>query len=119
MAKHGLSIQVEPEGGITTVVLEGAVDAATAADFQATMERVCAVPGAKVFLDCRGLSYLNSASFGFLKQFHRLCEDNDGVLAIYGLWDKIAELLELVGLDPYLNIYRDREEALRAIDEPA
>ena len=119
MARQQLDIGVQEEGEITIVTLRGGVDAFTVQHFQRTLDELASIAGVTVVLDCRNLSYMNSASFALLNKYHRICEDNQGYFAICGLQYKIGKLIELLGLHTTLHIYERRKNALDAIKKNA
>lgn len=115
MDKRQLDIRVEHEGEVAIVAPAGAVDASNLADFRETIEALCKQRNARVLLDCQQLSYANSTSFGLLFHFHRICREQDGQFALYGLQEKIHSIINLLGLESVLRIYGTRKEALNSV----
>jgi len=112
MAKRQLDIDVRPEGTVQVVRLSGAIDASNVAEFQDTMNRLCSVREPNVLLDCSDLTYVNSTSFGLIFRYHQSCLANNGRLAICALRDKIFNIIKILGLEKFLDIYPDRTSAL-------
>jgi anti-sigma B factor antagonist len=113
--KRQLEIQVEREGPVNVVTLAGAVDPSSVEDFKSRMNKVATEEPAVVLLDCSNLSYVNSQSLGLLFHYHRQCEQHKGKLALCCVWDKIQNILRLLGLDTVLAIYDSREEAMAGL----
>lgn len=112
MAKKRLNIDLEDVGGVTVAILDGAIDASNVADFQKVLDEACDGEQPKVLLDCAKLSYVNSRSFGLFFKYHRGCGKKGGKFAICSLWDKIRNIIKILGLDKFLDIYPDRKTAL-------
>ena len=115
MLRRQLDIQVEQVGNVSVVSLSGAIDPTNVEDFKSTLRPLCAKDGNSVLLDCGSLSYVNSASIGLLSNYHRICATNNGELALCCVWDKIQNILRLLGLDCVLKIHQSREDALEAM----
>lgn len=115
MGRPILDIIIGAEGDITLVVAIGPVDSATLDQFREKMDPVCNRPGAKVLLDCRQLTYLNSRSIGLLMKYHRTLMVGRGRLALCSLNSKLVRTLELLQLGKALAIHPTREEALAAL----
>lgn len=115
MGKPMLDIIVGQDEGVTHVVLIGPVDSATHDTFRDRLDPVCNRPAARVLLDCRELSYLNSRAIGLLVKYHRVLMMSRGRLAMCSVNPKLVRTLELLQLGKSLNIYPTREEALAAL----
>lgn len=115
MGRFTLDIVVGQEGDVAVVNVMGPVDSATLEIFREKVEPVCAHPGAKVLLDCRELTYLNSRSIGLLMKFHRSLMMSRGRLALCALNAKLVRTLDLLQIGKALSIYPTREEALAAL----
>jgi anti-anti-sigma factor len=70
----------------------------------------------KVLLNCEQLSYVSSMSLGLLFHYHRACEAHHSQFALFSVWERIQNILRLLGLDTVLNIYGSREEAVRKLE---
>ncbi len=115
MLKRQLDIQVEQVGHVSVVALAGAIDPSNVEDFKKTVLPLCEKDGNSVLLDCSDLSYVNSTSIGLFSNYHRICATNNGELALCGVWDKIHNILRLLGLDCVLNIYQARDDGLKKL----
>lgn len=115
MSKSALQIKVTEQEGIVTVLLSGPVDAAGSEQVKAKVLPLCDRPQPKVLLDCRGMSYINSLSMGQLTTYHRTCEKNGGRFVVYGLDDKILEIMKLIHLDDLVTIAGSRDEAIASL----
>ena len=115
MPKGQLDIKLKEVNDIKVVDLEGAIDASNVSDFQSIVGHLCEEEQPLVLLDCTGLSYVNSTCFGLFFQYNRACSRRGGAFALCSVWDKISHLIKLLGLHKFLNLYPDRETALKAL----
>jgi len=115
VGKFNLDVIVGQEGDVAIAVAIGPVDSATLDLFKEKMDPVCNRPAAKVLLDCRELTYLNSRSIGLLMKYHRTLLVGRGRLVLCSLNSKLVRTLELLQLGKALSIYPTREEALAAL----
>ncbi len=108
-------LSVEKVESVTVVHVAGPVDSAHVELFKAELTPLCAVPGARVLLDCEQLTYLNSSSIGLLMKFHRGLVVSRGRLALCALNSKLARTLELLQIGQSLQMFPARAEALAAL----
>jgi len=112
VGKYELKIMVTQEGDVTVVAVSGPVDSATIEGFKEKLDSACARPGAKVLLDCKGLTYLNSRSIGLLMKHHRGLMVTCGRLVLSEVNPKLVRTLDLLQIGKALAIYPTRQEAL-------
>ena len=110
-----LDVVVEEDAGNTVVTITGPVDSATLDLFKDQIEPPCCKPGAKVLLDCKGMTYLNSRAIGLLMKWHRQLMMSRGRFVMCNLNQKLVRTLELLHIGKDLNICKNREEALAAL----
>ena len=115
VGKLTLDMIVGQEGDVVVVNVMGPVDSATLDLFKEKLDPVCARPGAKVLLECRELTYLNSRSIGLLMKYHRGLMVGRGRLVLCALNAKLVRTLDLLQIGKALSIYPTREEALAAL----
>jgi anti-sigma B factor antagonist len=98
--------------GYCRVDLSGALDATSEPLLRKLLIPICNNAGQRVVIDASRLSYINSSTFGVFFQLHRLCESQGGRLDLCGFSDKVASILEMLGLHQVLNVFASEEEAL-------
>lgn len=116
MGKEAFDIQEESDGRVNILVLSGPVDSQTYDAFKSVLHKACAAQGAHVLLDCKGLTYMNSKSFGLLAQHHRKLLQGMGRLAVCSVNRRLVKTMDLLGLGQMLRIYDTREEALAELE---
>ncbi len=80
MSPAKLTVTSEQVDGITIVNLDGPVDSATFDTFKKALHEACNAKACKAVLDCKGLTYMNSKSFGLLSSYHRKMVIDMGVV---------------------------------------
>lgn len=119
MQSATLNIEVSDTGRCVLVMLAGVLDASNERELRRQVEPLCAAATPHVLLDCSGLDYINSATFGLFFQLHRQCERNGGQLGLFGLKPKTESVMQLLGLHQVLRVYASRAEAESAIPTPS
>ncbi len=115
MAQPAFDVVIEPSDPVVTVRLIGPVDSATIELFKEKLDPVCLRQGARVRMDCRALSYLNSRAIGLLVKYQRSLMLNRGRLALFGVNEKLVRTLDLLQLGKTLALFKTGEEALAAL----
>lgn len=115
MSKTTLNMLVEQANGVSVVSVQGPVDSATLEIFKNTLDPLCLPPGARVLLDCRQLTYMNSRAIGLLVKYHRSLMMTRGRFALYGLSNRLVHTLDLLQLGQSLVTFPTEEEALAAM----
>jgi anti-sigma B factor antagonist len=110
-----LSVDVRQEGDVTVGRVEGAVDSASVDDFKKRLDTICRIPGARVVLDCRELTYLNSWAIGLLLFYNKGLVLSNGRLALCNLSERLVRTLDQLQLGEALPIFRTRDEAMEAM----
>ncbi len=113
--KPNFDVIVSREGDVTVATLKGPVDSATLDLFQDRIGPLCTAASAKVLLDCRDLTYINSRAIGLLMKYNRGLQVGRGQFAMSNLNPKLMRTLELLQIGKTLSIYASREEALAAL----
>lgn len=115
MAEQSLNIEVDEEGGVTTVHLEGSVGAIGAEQLKTTLTPLCERSGARIVLDCTRLDYMSSPCMSQIVMYDKTCAAHGGGFALYGLNERILHVFRLIRTDEVLTLCGSREEALEAM----
>jgi len=107
-------LAIRRQAGICVVYVEGDVDAATLHEFQERMERLLQEGDTRIVLNARGLSFANTATFGFLYYLHETLQRRGGYFLLCELSPKINRIVNMLGLARRLAVYRTEEAALAA-----
>jgi anti-anti-sigma factor len=104
-------------GDVTVVRLLGALDALTAPIVDERLHSLIAANAVQLVLDLSELSYLASAGIRVLFTAMREARRQSGNLRFVGVQPLVARTLELVGVLPALNIYRDVPAAVDSFSQ--
>lgn len=115
MSKPILDVTVQQQDGISVAVIQGPVDSATIEEFKQRLDPLCLPQGARVVLDCRGLTYMNSRAIGLIMKYQRAVTMGRGRLVLCCLNAKLVRTFDLLQLGKSLVIVATREEALAAV----
>ena len=110
--REGFEIRIEEVAGITKVSLIGGVDSYSADALRRRVGPICDKPEAKVLMDFRETTYLNSASIGQLNQLNRACDSNGGSLVACAVDSRIMAIMEILGLHKTLTLRDTCDEGL-------
>lgn len=116
MPTDQLAIDIKQADGVTVVLLDGPVDAASTDELRTAVEPLLDVDQPRILIDGTALNYVNSTGFGLFFAWTRACTDKGGALALCNLRSKIQNLIKVLGLEIYLNVYPTRDEALAAME---
>jgi len=111
-------ISLRQIGEIHVVELEGGMDLTMETEFRQMMTSLCATKGAQVVVDCRTLSYMNSAGLGMLFHYQRACAAQDGRFVLCHVSPKVEEMIKILGLHGVLPMYDSLENALHPPPSP-
>ncbi|MFI6737758.1 STAS domain-containing protein [Nonomuraea sp. NPDC050451] len=102
--------------GGTLIEVAGEVDAATAANLTACIERGHPDAGLPLVLDMSGVSFMDSSGLHVLvQQYHRQDEHGTG-LYLAAPHERVRRILKLTGVDQILHTYSALDQALLAAD---
>ena len=65
-------------------------------------------------IDLGAVTYIDSASIGCLMDIHRLVQDKDGGLRLFGLQPRVETMISMTGVHKIIEIHRAEDEAVAA-----
>lgn len=104
---------IECVEGIPIVTVSGRLDANTAPIFDAQTASLHAEPCARILLDLSAVTYVSSAGLRSIIKLMKHTAACGGRTGLFSVSEPIMELLEISGFQPLLDIYPDRETALK------
>ena len=119
-----LSIMVGNEQGdvpVSILRLEGDIDASTYKSLEEKASELISDGTAKILLDLSGVKYMGSAGFRAIHAISNML-DKDGPsglnksphLKLLNPTDDVSRVIKTLGFDVYLDIFKDREEAINS-----
>ena len=119
-----LNIMVGQEQGnvsVTVLRVEGDIDAATHNILEEKGAEVIAAGTSNILLDLSGVHYMGSAGFRAIHAITNMLDNTEGVgvskskhLKLYNPSDEVSRVIKTLGFDSFLEIYRDRDEAVNS-----
>lgn len=101
-------------GEVHVLELGGGMDLTMETEFHQMMAGLCITKGTQVVVDCRNLSYMNSAGLGMLFHYQRTCAAQDGRFVLCHVSAKVEEMIKILGLHGVITMYDSLESALNA-----
>jgi anti-sigma B factor antagonist len=114
-----LQTQVREDGPYPVLKVDGEIDVFTAPLFKQAVVNLVAAGHRHLFLDLRGVSFMDSSGFGALLGATKRLRPEGGSLSLIGCNRTIQRMLHLTRLDTILSMYESEEEAMAAVRERA
>jgi anti-anti-sigma factor len=99
--------------GIPVVEVIGRLDVARAPLFDAQTSVVFAERRARVLLDMSAATYISSAGLRSILKMIKACDAGGGRVGMFAIPPQILEILEISGFQTLMDIYPERETALK------
>ena len=110
-----MDVKIEHIGDITVVqVFDESLSANNVKDFKSKIS-LLVKPDAKVILDMSTLKFVDSSGIGALLSWMNNLNSANGSLSICNVTKPVRNLFELVRVHRFLQLYNDREEAIRSL----
>jgi anti-sigma B factor antagonist len=116
MSPAVLTLEKEVRNGIHLIRMEGPLDSMTYDQFKDFLDTIAAQPHARIVLDCRNLSYVNSRGITLLAHFQRTLSSSLAFFGIAALNARILKAIELLGVGKLVRLYPTVEEAMAAAE---
>ena len=101
----------ETEKDVLILAADGGLNAGTADQFVAELERLIDAGVTKIIVDCSALDYISSYGLGVLVRLHRRLSQRGGDIKLAGINSMVVKLLSLTRLDQLFGIYPDVNRA--------
>ena len=99
------------------VKVEGVIDTSNTDNFRLLFESLTQITAPRLIMDFSQLGYLNSTAFAVLFGCHNTCQSKGGILMIFGLSEKLANIMQILGLSNILNLFKTQDEAFVRLSE--
>lgn len=97
---------------VAVVEVEGRIDSATAAEFEAELAKLTEGGKNNLVLDLSGVDFISSAGLRVLVNTRKAVRAAGGDLVLAKPSDRVFETLDIAGLDVLFEIFSDREAAV-------
>ena len=114
MSETTLNITRESHKRVDLFTLSGRIDSSNANEFDAAVKSALAEGRHNLVLDLSGVSYMSSAGLRVIVAALRECKKlpNNGDVRLSSLSERVAEVLELAGLDSMFQTFDDTTAAV-------
>jgi len=112
-----VQIDIVKEEEITTLSINGDVDASSSIQLDESLREVMESGIGKILIDGANLNYISSAGLGVFMSYIEDLNVKQIKLAIYGLNEKVMNVFEILGLDQLLIIVLNKQDALDSVNE--
>lgn len=112
------SVKTDTSEGFAVIVLEGAVDAHTAPQFEESVQSVIDAGQNKIIVDCEKMTYISSAGLGVFMCFIEEVREENGDIKICGLTDEVKQPFEILGFESLYDFCPDVSAAKIQFDQP-
>ncbi|WP_174783551.1 STAS domain-containing protein [Dolichospermum sp. UHCC 0259] len=116
MEETKIKINITTIEDINIVVVEGDIDASTAASVTKEVLPLVA-PGSKIMLDVNGVEYMSSAGLRTLLSIHRQNTAKEGKLVLVGLNEELTDTMTVTGFIDFFVTTQDRKAGLEALNK--
>ena len=112
-----VQIDTIEEESLTTLVINGDVDASSSIQLDESLEAAIANSRGKLLVDWTHLNYISSAGLGVFMSYIEDLKTKNIAMVIFGLNEKVDNVFEILGLDQLLQIVETKKAALDLLNE--
>lgn len=106
-------------GDVTVVDLEGPIHlGADSAELHRQIQILGANGTKKVLLNMEKVTHIDSSGLGELVWAHKMLENEAGELKMFGLSDRVHQLMTMTKLLTVFELYESEKAALESFDQP-
>ena len=113
--KQANEIQLEQFGDVTLLDIHGDITIFSESFLNDAYAEANNQGAGKILLQFESDIYINSGGISVLIQLLAKTEQNDQQIGIIGLSDHFTKIFNMVGITKFAQIYKTREDALRAM----
>ncbi len=108
---------VTEKGEVSTVHLQGYLDAHTAPVLENTLSKLIDEKQYKIVVNFEQLNYISSAGLGVFMAFIEKIRENDGDIKLSSMSDKVYNIFDLLGFPLLYEIFKTEDEAVNKFKE--
>lgn len=106
------AISATTQDDITTIALNGYLDAHTAPQFERAIEDEIGAGRMRIVVDCQNLTYISSAGLGVFMSFIEEVREQGGDIKVAALQPKVESVFEVLGFAEIFDISTDAPTAI-------
>lgn len=112
------SVAFRRHGAARVLAPSGELDAHTAPEFEAALQKALDDGDARLVVDGSGLDYVSSAGLGVFMAFVEPAREAGGDLKVAALPDRVFEVFDLLGFPQVFDVTETVEDAVARFDAP-
>lgn len=114
---NAFSVERTMQDGLVVLSLDGFLDAHTAPQFEAAIQKEMDAGQVRMVVDCRKLTYISSAGLGVFMTFVEELREQGGDIKICGVIPKVLSVFEVLGFPELFDIVDDVPQAVQRFAE--
>lgn len=99
-----ISIETKEENHLTTVEINGEIDAYTAPKLRESLFRLTEKKESVIIINLSGVTYMDSTGLGVFVGVFKNIRSNNGQLRLLGLSNRLMRLFEITGLSNIMDV---------------
>ncbi|MFH1837182.1 MAG: STAS domain-containing protein [Candidatus Omnitrophota bacterium] len=107
-----MKIRSDNKGGIPILRIEGDVDMGTSPEMKKYFDKVTAARPKEIIANLEKVDYMDSSGLATMVEVYKVMKQNEGIIKLVGLSDKVRGLFEITKLDKLFKIFKSEDEAL-------
>lgn len=111
-----LEIDKKTDGSITTLVLTGDLDTATAGELEKTVKEILAGDQPGIVFDMGGITYVSSFGLRVIVYTSKAMRAHNDRFAMHSVQQDVMEILSISGLNRLLKVVDSQAAALAIMD---
>lgn len=111
-----LEIDRRTDGSITTLVLSGDLDTATAGELEKTVKDIIAGDQPGIVFDMGGITYVSSFGLRVIVYTSKAMRAHDDRFAMHSVQQDVMEILKISGLEKLLTVVDSQSAALATMN---
>jgi len=101
------------QDGVTTVLIDGIIDAYTYRELEETFNQLIEEKNYKLIVDLSNVDYLTNAGVGVLISAYTISQENNGNIVLVNPKPKVKEVFGMLGLTKIIPFAEDINSALK------
>lgn len=110
-----VDVNVVQESNFTCIDVVGELDASSSVELDTKLQEVIDRGDKKLLINCVGLTYISSAGIGVFTSRLDDIEAENITMVLFDVAENIKSVFEILGVDQFLNLAINKEEAIQII----
>ena len=106
-----MKIDLQKEESYLIISIEGELDASSSIKLDKVLQSAIDEGNKVMFVDCQNLDYISSSGLGVFTSKIEDFKDDDIVLILYGMQEKVFNVFKILGLDQLIPIVNSKVDA--------